>query len=31
VRLSNQAVRSFFLLILAILAIEMIVRGIRGA
>src|SRR5690348_1260466 len=31
VRLSNQAVRSFFLLILAVLAIEMIVRGIRGA
>ena len=31
VRLSNQAVRRFFLLILAVLAVEMIVRGIRGA
>jgi uncharacterized membrane protein YfcA len=31
VRLTNQAVRRFFLLILAILAIEMVVRGIRGA
>jgi uncharacterized protein len=31
VRLSNQAVRHFFLLILMVLAVEMIVRGIRGA
>src|SRR5579864_359623 len=31
VRLSNQSVRRFFLLVLLILAVEMIVRGIRGA
>ena len=31
VRLSNQSVRRFFLLILLVLAVEMIVRGIRGA
>lgn len=30
VRLSNQTVRRFFLVILMILAIEMIVRGVRG-
>jgi uncharacterized protein len=30
VRLSNQAVRRFFQIILAVLGIEMIVRGIRG-
>jgi uncharacterized protein len=30
VRLSNQSVRNFFLLILLALAVEMIVRGIRG-
>jgi hypothetical protein len=30
VRLSNQAVRHFFLFILVILAVEMIVRGVRG-
>jgi uncharacterized membrane protein YfcA len=31
VRLSNQSVRRFFLLILLALALEMLVRGIRGA
>ena len=31
VRLSNQAVRHFFLVILLVLAVEMIVRGIRTA
>jgi uncharacterized membrane protein YfcA len=31
VRLTNQAVRRFFLVVLIILAVEMIVRGIRGA
>src|SRR5579872_6168125 len=31
VRLSNQSVRRFFLLVLLILAVEMIVRGVRGA
>lgn len=31
VRLSNQAVRYFFLMILLVLAVEMIIRGIRGA
>lgn len=31
VRLSNQSVRLFFLVILLALAVEMIVRGIRGA
>lgn len=30
VRLTNQAVRRFFLVILAVLSIEMIVRGLRG-
>src|SRR5207247_2485986 len=30
VRLSNQAVRRFFLVMLAVLGIEMILRGIRG-
>lgn len=30
VRMSNQAVRRFFLFILLILAVEMIVRGVRG-
>ena len=30
VRLSNQAVRRFFQVILAVMAVEMIVRGIRG-
>ncbi|MFI5394335.1 MAG: hypothetical protein ACHQ9S_02280 [Candidatus Binatia bacterium] len=30
VRLSNRAVRRFFQMILAVLGIEMIVRGIRG-
>jgi uncharacterized membrane protein YfcA len=30
VRLTNQAVRQFFLLVLLVLGIEMIVRGIRG-
>ena len=30
VRMSNQAVRKFFLFILLILAVEMMVRGIRG-
>ena len=31
VRLSNQSVRHFFLLVLLVLAVEMIVRGIRAA
>ncbi len=31
VRLTNQAVRRFFLIILLILAVEMIAKGIRGA
>ncbi len=31
VRLTNQAVRRFFLLILLILAAEMVIRGLRGA
>ena len=31
VRLKNQAVRRFFLVILAVLGVEMIVRGLRGA
>ncbi len=31
VRLSNQSVRYFFLLVLLVLAVEMIVRGIRAA
>jgi uncharacterized membrane protein YfcA len=31
VRLSNQSVRRFFLIILIVLAVEMIVRGVRGA
>lgn len=30
VRLTNQAVRRFFLVVLAVLAIEMIARGVRG-
>jgi uncharacterized membrane protein YfcA len=30
VRLTNQAVRRFFLIVLLILAVEMLVRGIRG-
>jgi uncharacterized protein len=30
VRISNQAVRHFFLFILLILAVEMLIRGIRG-
>ncbi len=30
VRLSNDAVRRFFQVVLAVLGIEMIVRGIRG-
>lgn len=30
VRLSNQSVRRFFLVVLAVLAVEMIVRGVRG-
>jgi uncharacterized membrane protein YfcA len=30
VRLTNQTVRRFFLVVLAILGIEMIVRGLRG-
>ena len=30
VRLSNQSVRRFFLIVLLVLAVEMIVRGIRG-
>lgn len=30
VRLTNQTVRRFFLIVLMVLAIEMIVRGIRG-
>jgi len=30
VRLTNQTVRRFFQVILAVLGIEMIVRGIRG-
>lgn len=30
VRLSNRSVRNFFLLVLIVLAVEMIVRGIRG-
>ncbi len=30
VRLSNQTVRRFFLIVLLVLAVEMIVRGIRG-
>jgi uncharacterized membrane protein YfcA len=30
VRMTNQAVRKFFLIVLLILAVEMIVRGIRG-
>jgi len=30
VRLSNQSVRRFFLVVLLVLAVEMIVRGIRG-
>jgi uncharacterized protein len=30
VRLSNQAVRYFFLVVLLVLAIEMITRGLRG-
>ena len=31
VRLSNQAIRRFFLVILIVLAVEMILRGVRGA
>ena len=31
VRLTNQAVRRFFLVVLLLLAIEMIIRGVRGA
>ena len=31
VRLPNQKVRQFFLIVLAILGVEMIVRGIKGA
>ena len=31
VRLSNQAVRQFFLIVLLVLGLEMLVRGIRGA
>jgi uncharacterized membrane protein YfcA len=30
VRLTNQTVRRFFMVVLAILGIEMIVRGLRG-
>jgi hypothetical protein len=30
VRMSNQAVRRFFLFILLILAVEMMIRGVRG-
>jgi uncharacterized membrane protein YfcA len=30
VRLTNQAIRRFFLVILLVLGVEMIVRGIRG-
>jgi uncharacterized membrane protein YfcA len=30
VRLSNQAVRRFFLVILLVLGVQMIVRGIQG-
>ena len=31
VRLSNQAVRWFFMVVLLVLGLEMLVRGIRGA
>jgi len=31
VRLSNQAVRYFFLVVLAVLGVEMLLRGLRGA
>ncbi len=31
VRLSNRAIRQFFLVILIVLAVEMILRGVRGA
>jgi uncharacterized membrane protein YfcA len=30
VRLSNQAIRSFFLVVLLVLGIEMLIRGVRG-
>ncbi|PYV16013.1 MAG: permease, partial [Acidobacteria bacterium] len=30
VRMTNQSVRRFFLFVLIVLAVEMIVRGIRG-
>ena len=31
VRLTNQAIRRFFLVVLLVLAVEMIIRGVRGA
>ncbi len=31
VRLTNQAIRRFFLIVLLVLAVEMLVRGVRGA